>query len=133
MVFHARIHTELHCRGWRAVQLWADGSRSANLVLAIAVLVRSLQGFTVSISSRHRLVDPHWRRGMPETALVHNSGATATTAPEHTAGYCMTISMEKCRPVRAMPLLLPCSCQSDPHPHLSSPDLATIDDLIQDG
>jgi hypothetical protein len=34
------------------------------LVVAIAVLVSSLQGFAVSLSGLRRQVDPHWRRGM---------------------------------------------------------------------
>ena len=124
-----RLHRG-QCRGLRAVQLWADGSHTANLVLAhptglpvqepwylvsnlepsldlvwaygqrfcceqlfrdqksgifqlessglqdperidrlllvvaIAVLLGSLQGFAVSISGLRRQVDPHWRRGM---------------------------------------------------------------------
>ena len=119
-----------HCRGFRDVQLWADGSTQANLLLArpvgiaasepwylisnldpnldlvwaygqrfcceqlfrdqksgifqlehsrlrdpsridrlllvvaIAVLVSSLQGFAVSLCGQRRLVDPHWRRGL---------------------------------------------------------------------
>lgn len=34
------------------------------LVVAIAVLVSSLQGFAVSLSGQRRLVDPHWKRGL---------------------------------------------------------------------
>ena len=34
------------------------------LVVAIAVLVGSLQGFAVSLSGLRRQVDPHWKRGM---------------------------------------------------------------------
>ena len=34
------------------------------LVLAIAVLAGSLQGFAVSLSGQRRQVDPHWQRGM---------------------------------------------------------------------
>jgi hypothetical protein len=34
------------------------------LIVAIAVLVCSLQGFAVSLAGEHRRVDPHWQRGM---------------------------------------------------------------------
>jgi hypothetical protein len=34
------------------------------LVVAIAVLVSSLQGYAISIAGLRRQVDPHWRRGM---------------------------------------------------------------------
>jgi len=34
------------------------------LVVAIAVLAGSLQGYTVSLAGLRRQVDPHWRRGM---------------------------------------------------------------------
>jgi hypothetical protein len=34
------------------------------LVVAIAVLVSSLQGFALSLSGLRRQVDPHWQRGM---------------------------------------------------------------------
>lgn len=34
------------------------------LVVAIAVLVSSLQGFAISLSGLRRQVDPHWQRGM---------------------------------------------------------------------
>ena len=119
-----------HCRGFRDVQLWADGSQRANLLLAfptglavaepwylvsnldptldlvwaygqrfcceqlfrdqksgifqlessglrdpqridrlllvvaIAVLVGSLQGYAVSLAGERRRVDPHWQRGL---------------------------------------------------------------------
>jgi hypothetical protein len=119
-----------HCRGFRDVQLWGDGQRRANLVLArpvgikasepwylvsnqapsldlvwaygqrfcceqlfrdqksgifqlassglrhperidrlllvvtIAVLAGSLQGYSLSLAARRRQVDPHWKRGM---------------------------------------------------------------------
>ena len=119
-----------HCRGFRDVQIWADGSQTAHLLLAhpsgvpvdepwylvsnlepslelvwtygqrfcceqlfrdqksgifqlersglrcperidrlllvvaVAVLVSSLQGYALSLSGLRRLVDPHWRRGM---------------------------------------------------------------------
>jgi hypothetical protein len=119
-----------HCRGFQGVQLWAEGSQRANLLLAhptglaieepwylvtnaplqldlvwsyakrfwceelfrdqksglfqlassglrhperidrlllvvaIAVLVSSLQGFAISISGQRRQVDAHWQRGM---------------------------------------------------------------------
>jgi hypothetical protein len=119
-----------HCRGFRDVQLWGDGSQRANLVLArpvgiaasepwylvsnldpsldlvwlygqrfcceqlfrdqksgifqlersrlrspdridrlllvvaIAVLLSSLQGVAVSLSGQRRQVDPHWKRGL---------------------------------------------------------------------
>ena len=119
-----------HCRGFRDVQLWADGSQKANLLLAhpsdiaidepwylvsnadptldlvwsyakrfcceqlfrdqksglfqlessglrdpgridrlllvvaIAVLVSSLQGYAVSLDGLRHQVDPHWQRGM---------------------------------------------------------------------
>ena len=119
-----------HCRGFLDVQLWAEGSRRANLLLAfptglpvtepwylvsnldptldlvwsygqrfcceqlfrdqksgifqlessglrdparidrlllvvaIAVLVSSLQGFAVSLAGERRRVDPHWQRGL---------------------------------------------------------------------
>jgi hypothetical protein len=55
-----------YCRGFRDVRLWGDGSQRANLLLvvAIAVLVSSLQGFAVSLSGQRRLIDPHWQRGL---------------------------------------------------------------------
>ncbi len=119
-----------HCRGFRDVQLWGDGQRRANLVLArpvgikasepwylisnaepsldlvwaygqrfcceqlfrdqksgifqlensrlrdparldrlllvvaIAVLISSLQGYAVSLSGQRHRVDPHWKRGL---------------------------------------------------------------------
>jgi hypothetical protein len=119
-----------HCRGFRDVRLWADGSQKANLLLAhpsglpvdepwylvsnaapavdlvwiyarrfcceqlfrdqksglfqlessglrnperidrlllvvaVAVLVSSLQGYALSLGGLRRRVDPHWRRGM---------------------------------------------------------------------
>jgi Transposase DDE domain len=119
-----------HCRGYRDVQLWGDGQRRANLVLArpvgikasepwylvsnrdptldlvwaygqrfcceqlfrdqksgifqlensrlrdparidrlllvvaIAVLISSLQGYAVSLSGQRQRVDPHWKRGL---------------------------------------------------------------------
>jgi hypothetical protein len=34
------------------------------LVVAIAVLVGSLQGYTLSLAGLRRQVDPHWKRGM---------------------------------------------------------------------
>ena len=34
------------------------------LVVAVAVLFSSLQGFAVSLSGQRRLVDPHWKRGL---------------------------------------------------------------------
>ena len=34
------------------------------LVVAIAVLVGSLQGYAISFSGLRRQVDPHWQRGM---------------------------------------------------------------------
>ena len=34
------------------------------LVMAIAVLVASLQGFAVSLAGQRRRVDPHWQRGL---------------------------------------------------------------------
>ncbi|CAK6694700.1 hypothetical protein BBFGKLBO_01696 [Synechococcus sp. CBW1107] len=34
------------------------------LVVAIAVLVSSLQGYAVSLDGLRHQVDPHWRRGM---------------------------------------------------------------------
>ena len=34
------------------------------LVVAIALLVSSLQGFAVSLAGDSRRVDPHWRRGL---------------------------------------------------------------------
>ena len=123
-----------HCRGFRDVQLWADGSQRANLLLAhpsglsgaepwylvsnaepalalvwtyserfcceqlfrdqksglfqlessglrspqridrlllvvaIAVLAASLQGYAVSLGGLRRQVDPHWKRGL---SFVH--------------------------------------------------------------
>ena len=128
-VRHLRL-TRGHCRGFRDVQLWADGRQRANLLLAhpsgiavdepwylvsnldptldlvwaygqrfcceqlfrdqksgifqlessglrdparidrlllvvaIAVLVSSLQGFAVSLAGERRRVDPHWQRGL---------------------------------------------------------------------
>jgi hypothetical protein len=119
-----------HCRGFRGIQLWADGSHTTNLLLAhptglaveepwylisnaepaldlvwsygrrfcceqlfrdqksgvlqledsglrdpqrldrlllvvaIAVLAGSLQGYAVSLAGLRRQVDPHWKRGM---------------------------------------------------------------------
>ncbi|MCX5966869.1 MAG: transposase, partial [Cyanobacteria bacterium] len=34
------------------------------LVVAIAVLVSSLQGFSVTLAGQRRRVDPHWQRGL---------------------------------------------------------------------
>ena len=34
------------------------------LVVAIALLAGSLQGYALSLSGLHRQVDPHWKRGM---------------------------------------------------------------------
>ncbi|MEA5417543.1 hypothetical protein [Synechococcus sp. BA-132 BA5] len=34
------------------------------LVVAIAVLVSSLQGFAVTLAGQRRRVDPHWQRGL---------------------------------------------------------------------
>ena len=34
------------------------------LVVAIAVLISSLQGYAISLSGQRHRVDPHWKRGM---------------------------------------------------------------------
>lgn len=39
------------------------------LVVAIAVLVSSLQGYAVSLSGQRPLVDPHWKRGLSFTRI----------------------------------------------------------------
>ena len=51
-------------------QLESSGLRDAEridrllLVVAIAVLVGSLQGYALSLAGLRRQVDPHWQRGM---------------------------------------------------------------------
>jgi hypothetical protein len=41
-----------------------DPQRIDRLLLAIAVLVSSLQGYAVSLAGERRRVDPHWQRGL---------------------------------------------------------------------
>ena len=65
-----------HCRGFRDVLLWAEGTQRVNLVrayglrdpqridrlllvVAIAVLLGSLQGYAVSLAGERRRIDPH--------------------------------------------------------------------------
>ncbi len=142
-----------HCRGFRDVQLWADGSQRANLLLAhpsgiavdepwylvsnldptldlvwaygqrfcceqlfrdqksgifqlessglrdparidrlllvvaIAVLVSSLQGFAVTLAGQRRRVDPHWQRGL---SFVRIGLATLQTFVADTKAKLMT-------------------------------------------
>jgi hypothetical protein len=51
-------------------QLESSGLRAPDrihrllLVVAIAMLVSSMQGFAVSLAGERRRVDPHWRRGL---------------------------------------------------------------------
>jgi len=81
------------CRGFRAVRLWSCGRRFCCeqlirnqksgifqlessglhsverinrllLLVAVAVLISSLQGFAVSRAGECRRVDPHWKRGL---------------------------------------------------------------------
>ena len=51
---------------WRAVVCEIPGASIACLLLvvAIAVLVSSLQGYAVSLDGLRHQVDPHWQRGM---------------------------------------------------------------------
>jgi len=70
-----------HCRGFRDVLLWAEGTQRVNLVrayglrdpqridrlllvVAIAVLLGSLQGCAVSLAGERRRIDPHGSGGM---------------------------------------------------------------------
>ncbi len=160
-----------HCRGFRNVHLWAEGSQRANLVLAhpsgiavdepwylvsnaapeldlvwsyakrfcceqlfrdqksgifqlessglrdpqridrlllvmaIAVLVSSLQGFALSLSGLRRQVDPHWQRGMSFVRLgLTWLQQSVTNASQRFMGW-MPIplcELEPCIPSRGM-------------------------------
>ncbi|MDM7936458.1 MAG: hypothetical protein QUV06_03255 [Cyanobium sp. CZS 48M] len=49
---------------WMAYLLRGPRIDRLLLLVAIAVLVSSLQGFAVSLSGQRRRVDPHWQRGL---------------------------------------------------------------------
>ena len=75
------------------------------LVVAIAVLVSSLQGFAVSLSGQRRLVDPHWKRGLSFARIgLHWLQQSVITAGRAVLAW-MPIplqTLEPCVPSRAV-------------------------------
>jgi Transposase DDE domain len=92
-------------------QLERSGLRSADridrllLVVAIAVLVSSLQGYAVSLSGQRRLVDPHWKRGLSFARIgLHWLQQSVTTAGRTVLAW-MPIplhALESCIPSRGV-------------------------------
>ncbi|QPN56992.1 hypothetical protein I1E95_02090 [Synechococcus sp. CBW1107] len=85
-------------------------------MVAIAVLVSSLQGYAVSLDGLRHQVDPPWWRAAPlETALFLSPSAAskATTSASAAAGCRVTVSPDVWRSVRPRTIMVPDQLQTE--------------------